>query len=81
MQQAKNLAQVKNKLKNLEKEYKSVKGRMALTGREGALKIKEECEFFDEIDEHLGHRGCRRGNKYASRITLTLLRGRKTSGR
>ena len=29
---------------------------MALTGREGALKIKEECEFFDEINEHLGHR-------------------------
>ena len=33
-----------------------LKGRMALTGREGALKIKGECEFFDEIDEHLGHR-------------------------
>ena len=56
VQQAKTLAQIKNKLKNLEKEYKSVKGRMDLTGREGALKIKEECEFFDDIDEFLGHR-------------------------
>ena len=56
VREPKEIEQVKTKLKNLENDYKKAKARIGHTGEEGANKIKEEVEFFDEIDEFLGHR-------------------------
>ena len=51
----KDLLKIKTKLKNVERDYKNAKDRMANTGETGALHIKQGVPFFDDIDEYLGH--------------------------
>ena len=53
---SKDLAHIKNKVKNLEYEFKQVKMRMNQTGKEGAEKIKKDCSYYEELNSFLGNR-------------------------
>ena len=53
----KDLDQVKNKTRSLEKEFKDIKARMNRTGEEGASRIKGKMEgTYDILDQHLSER-------------------------
>ena len=52
----KDLHQVKNKIKNVESDYRNAKERISRTGEEGVRRIISSTLFFYEIDEFLGHR-------------------------
>lgn len=53
----KELEQLKNKTRALEKEFKEIKARMDRTGAEGALRIKEKMiDTYDLLDQYLSER-------------------------
>ena len=52
----KTVEQIKKRINNLEYEYRQIRTKMASTGEEGAMKLKANLAFFDDLDQVLGCR-------------------------